>query len=161
MLCALLAVVHWARPLDEVLAGNAIFLNGDFESGGIAPWMPFQDVHANVSSDKVHSGKHSLAETDGAGSLYEDVTGLEPRRRYRISAWVSASPDATAKARIAVFDPVANIATFSETMPLGPAWKLLTHSVAASSAGTLRVHLFRDSGSGTVYWDDVHIYRLN
>ena len=159
MVWALLSVVRLAHPLDEVLAGNAVFLNGDFESGAIAPWMSFQDVRANVSSDRAHGGKHSLAETDGAGSLYEDVTGLEPGRRYWISAWASASPGATAKAQIAVFDPVANVATFSDTLSLTPAWQLLKHSVVASSAGTLRIHLFRLGGTGTVYWDDVHIYR--
>lgn len=158
ILLALFKVVRLARPLDVVLAGTAAFSNTDFESGTLAPWSPFQEVHASVISDHPHDGKYDLAESDGAGSVYQDVSGLEPGGRYLITAWVSASPGASAPVQIAVFDPVANVASYSESLIPHPVWQPLKQSVTASSAGTLRIHLFRQQGSGTVYWDDVHIY---
>ena len=65
-----------------------------------------------------------------------DVHGSEPGRRYPIAVWVSAFPGATATAHIVVWDLVANVASHSEI---------------------LRVHLFRELGSGTLYCD-VRIY---
>lgn len=129
-----------------------------FEDADLAVWPSFQNVKAVVSGSQVHSGTHSLSESEGEGSVYQDITGLEPGRVYVISAWVSSSPGATAQAQIALYSSSANLSTFSPTINASPQWQLLTHSMAASDAGTLRLHLFRRPGSGTLYWDDLTIY---
>jgi hypothetical protein len=128
-----------------------------FEDNDLSLWLPFQDAKSSVSSEHTHTGVHSLAQTEGEGSVNQDITGLEPGKVYVVSAWVSASPGATARAQIALWSPSANVASFSpEARPI-PSWQLLTHSMAAGSDGILRLHLFRKSGSGTIYWDDVTI----
>lgn len=157
ILVALVEVVHLARPLDTVLAGKAVFRNGDFETGSLAPWAPFEEVHASVTPEDKHAGNYGLAESEDAGSVYQDITGLEPGKRYRIMAWVSASPGATAPAQIAVWDPAANVASYSGAIIPNSNWQPVEMSTAAKS-GALRIHLFREPGSGTVYWDDVHVY---
>ena len=158
LLVALVEVVHLARPLDAVLAGKAVVANGDFETGRLEPWEPYQKVDASVVPDRKHEGKYGLEESKDAGSVYQDVSGLVPRRTYRIVAWVSSSLGETAAAQIAAYDPVANVARFSDPVMPQPGWQRIAMTSPASASGTLRIHLFRLPGSGTVYWDDVHIY---
>ena len=66
--------------------------NSGFEERDVSSWAVYRHVRANVVKLQAHSGSHSLAESDGEGSVYQDVTGLQPGQRYRISAWGSASP---------------------------------------------------------------------
>jgi hypothetical protein len=143
---------YLGEPIAEKLADPG------FEDGDLAAWAPFQGVHSTVTQGDAHGGKQSMAQIDGVGSAYQDITGLQPGQRYRIAAWVAASPGATAGAQIAVFDPGANVAIFSKTVHPGTSWWLLSDFITASQAGTLRIHLFRTEGSGTIYWDDVSVY---
>ena len=120
--------------------------------------MPFQQVHAAVSTAQSHNWAHSLAETGGVGSAYQDAKGQEPGRTYRVSAWASSSPDATAAAQIAAWNSATNVSSFSNgTHPLRT-WQFLSTFATADPAGSIRIHLFRLEGSGTIYWDDVKIY---
>jgi Family of unknown function (DUF6311)/Carbohydrate binding domain len=138
---------------------NDAIANAGFEDNDLSNWGLYQNVTAVTSSLRAHTGTRSLAETTGAGSLYQDVTGLEPGRKYAVTAWVSSSNDATATAQIAIYDPGTNVATFSTSINPRQGWLLLTDSVTVSAHGALRIHLFRNQGSGTVFWDDVRIYR--
>ena len=140
---------HPAVRLEHAL------LNSGFETGNLGTWRTFGKITASVDASHVHSGLGALAQSTGEGSLYQDVTGLQPNHIYAVSAWVSGSPDATASARIAIS---ADGTTFSQSVPLRPAWRLATHFTAARHPSTIRVHLFRESGTGTVYWDDVSIF---
>lgn len=131
-----------------------------FEDNDLSAWTSFQNVRASISSERAHGGRTSLSEGGGDGSVYQDVSGLEPGRTYAITAWFSGEPNATATGQIAVYDPGANLATFSAPAVPGQSWQLVTHSVTVKAAGsTLRIHLFRSQGSGKVFWDDVRIYR--
>jgi hypothetical protein len=135
--------------------------NGGFENGTMEPWIPFQSVRAALDGTPVHSGKFSLAESAAKGSAYQDVRGLVPGVGYTVSAWVSGSPDATATAQIAVFDAGVPVATFSDTINPNAGWQLLKYEfkVSANSQGVARIHLFRNDGNGTIFWDDVQIVR--
>jgi hypothetical protein len=158
MLILMVKIVQLAQPPRTVLAGRVALRNLNFEDGSIAPWQPYQDVHVKVLSAKKHDGEYGLAETDNPGSVYQDVTGLEPGKRYRVVAYVASSPGATAPAQVAVWDPATNVATYSGTITPTPTWQLIGLTTRASTTGTLRVHLFRQHGTGTVYWDDVNLY---
>ena len=135
--------------------------NGGFENGTMEPWTPFQSVRAALDSSQVHSGKFSLAESAAKGSVCQDVRGLVSGVGYTVSGWVSGSPDATATAQIAVFDAGVPVATFSNTINPNASWQLLKYEfkVSANSQGIARIHLFRNDGSGTIFWDDVQIVR--
>ena len=128
-----------------------------FEDNDLSVWVPFQNVKYSLSTEHPRSGLHSLAETEGEGSLTQDIAGLKPGKVYVVSAWISASPGATAQAQIALWSESSHVATFSPEIQPIPTWQLLTHSMAVGSDGILRLHLFRKSGSGTVYWDDITI----
>ena len=152
--------IYWddVRLYEDSTSGPENSLrNGGFEDGTVAPWTPFQAVHVGVTGSRAHSGTYSLAESDASGSVYQDIQGLEPGERCTITAWGSASRGATATAQIAVYDPVANHAAYSPPVVPGTEWQPFAYSVAVTSKGTLRIHLFRNSGAGTIYWDDVHI----
>jgi hypothetical protein len=128
-----------------------------FESGDLGYWTPFLSAHATIAMPEAHSGTRSMAELDGEGSFYQDVPGLQPGHRYRVTAWVSASAGADAGAYIAVYDLGANVATFSATVHPDQKWQMLSHAVTVSDKGVVRIHLFRTKGTGTIYWDDVRI----
>jgi hypothetical protein len=128
-----------------------------FEDSNLDDWPSFLAVRVAVATDRARTGLHSLAQTDGDGSVYQDIKGLEPGKSYLVSAWVSASPGATSTAQIALWDPGTNVLTESPPFHPGTEWQLLTHSMAASSSGTLRLHLFRRGGTGSIYWDDVSV----
>ncbi len=132
--------------------------NPGFEGGDLSPWSTVWEVGAGVDSTRAHNGSHSLAET-GLGSVFEDVTGLEPGATYSASVWVSGSPAATAQAQLTIYDPTDNATTSSPFVTVGPDWRNLSRSFAAGRDGTVRLHLLRGPGSGTIYWDDVHISR--
>jgi hypothetical protein len=138
--------------LDSAIA------NPGFEDGDLAPWSPVWEAGASVSSTRAHTGAHSLAES-GLGSVYQDVTGLEPGATYNVSAWVSSSPDATAQSQLTIYDPSDNGSTSSPFVSVGPDWRNLSRSFTAGRDGTMRLHLLRGPGLGTIYWDDVHISR--
>ncbi len=142
--------------LGPTVAGKLV--DPGFEDDDLAVWLPFQQVHATVSTAQSHSGAHSLAETGGVGSVYQDAMGLEPGRTYRISAWASSSPDATAVAQIAAWNSATNVSTFSNGSHPQGTWQFLSTFATADPAGTMRIHLFRLEGSGTIYWDDVSIH---
>ena len=135
--------------------------NGGFENGTMQPWTPFQSVRAALDSNRVHSGRFSLAESAAKGSVNQDVAGLVPGVSYTVSAWVSGSSDATATAQIAVFDAGVPAATYSNTIKPNANWQLLKYEfkVSAASKGIARIHLFRNDGNGTIFWDDVQIAR--
>jgi hypothetical protein len=145
------------NPIERL---KLAFQNADFEAGEISAWAPFLDVRAATTSDRAHSGSHSLAESGSHGSVYQDVTGLEKGHEYAVSAWVAFTQDATATGQIALYDPDRDLATFSALVNPGASWRLVTQSFQAGASGTIRVHLFRNEGAGVVYWDDVQILRL-
>jgi Carbohydrate binding domain len=136
---------------------NAI-ANPGFEDGEVSPWSPVWEVNASASAARAYSGTHSLAEA-GVGSVYQDITSLEPGATYTVYAWVSASPDATAAAQITVYDPTSNVASSSPFLTPGTDWEKLSQSFTAGAEGTARLHLLRGPGSGTIYWDDIRIAR--
>lgn len=106
----------------------------------------------------MHGGRFSLVETgDGAGSVYVDVTGLQPGTEYLISAWTAAQPGAKAAAQLAVYDSQLNVATFSQPVIPDTHWQQITHKIKVNSSNFIRIHLFHLQGSGTIYWDDVQV----
>ena len=131
--------------------------NPGFESG-LSGWARYRQVEVRIDDARAHTGAHSLAQTGGTGSVYQDVSGLEPGRTYVITAWVAASPGAGATAQIATYDTAANVATFSEPVTPRSGWRPLSHSVTPAPGGVIRIHLFHNQGEGTIYWDDIRVY---
>ena len=144
-----------AKPVDNALK------NAGFEGPDVLPWVPYQSTVPTMDDHHSHSGIQSLAETGGEGSVYQDITGLTPGKTYAVSAWVMGSPGATSTAQIAVYDPGSVLATFSTAVQLFPGWQLLSVSNHESSSGILRVHLFRNKGTGTIHWDDVRVEQVD
>jgi hypothetical protein len=134
--------------------------NGDFESGVMGPWVSYLAVRAGIGTEHVHSGRFSVSEAAAKGSVYIDVQDLEPGLTYTVSAWVYGSPQATATAQIAVYDPAVNIAIWSETIDPKPVWQLLKYTFRKQSRAFTRIHLFRNDGDGTLFWDDVRVAQI-
>ena len=130
--------------------------NAGFEDGNLAPWST-NGIEASISSAHAHSGKYSLIETGGSGTVYQDVNGLQPGRIYTLAAWVSGAPGTSTTAQLTVYNPSDNTAVSSPVMRCDPAWQLLKTSFTVGREGAVRIHLSRGGGAGTVYWDDVHI----
>jgi hypothetical protein len=146
------AVTTAAKPIPRALA------NSGFENGNLSSWSSWLDPEPAINPRFARSGIHSLAET-GVGSIYQDATGLEPGYTYKVTAWVSGLTEATATAQISIWDPGTNVAISSAPVNVDRNWKMLTHTATVSRSGTLRIHLFRNPGSGAILWDDVSIAR--
>ncbi|MGA2903594.1 MAG: DUF6311 domain-containing protein, partial [Candidatus Korobacteraceae bacterium] len=133
--------------------------NPGFEDGNTAPWST-NGVKASVSTAQAHSGSYSLAET-GAGTVYQDINGLEPGATYTLSAWVlaPASSRAGTTAQLIIYNPSDNVAASSPAVACNPSWRLLSRSFTVGREGAIRIHLARGPGDSTVYWDDVHLAR--
>jgi hypothetical protein len=142
--------------LDQTVDGK--LADPGFEDDDLAYWAPFQAVHGSASTANPHSGIRSLAETEGAGSMYQDAKGLEPNHKYRVTAWASSSPGATAGAQVAAWNADTSVAALSKVVYPQGTWQFLSTVASADKSGSLRIHLFRMEGSGTIYWDDVRIY---
>ncbi len=133
---------------------NAV-ANPGFEDGDTAPWST-NGAKASVSTVTAHSGTYSLAET-GAGTVYQDINGLEPGAIYTLSAWVSGSAGDRINVQIIVYDPSDNTSVSSPPVSSNPGWQRLSRSFTVGREGAIRIHLARGPGDGTVYWDEVHI----
>ncbi len=131
--------------------------DSDFESGVLAPWLPYLSAQPTITGDKVHGGKFALAEAEGDGSVYQDVSGLVPGSEYTFQAFVSGSPDGTATAQLAIWEPGTGPSILSPAVTPGPAWQVVSQSFTAGGLGTMRLHLIRHSGRGTIYWDDARL----
>ena len=133
--------------------------NAGFEAQNILPWAPSssQAVEPRVSADYAHGGAQSLEESGGESGVYQDATELTPGHTYTVSAWVMGSPGASSMAQLEVYDPDANMTTFSPWVQIFPQWQLLSVPATENRAGRLQVRLLRNNGTGTVYWDDVNV----
>ena len=173
------AVLAATRPIDPALCPSPVdaklayalnhsalllgrnLADAGFENDSLAPWHRFQEVSGNISTVQAHTGTHSLAQTGGDGSFYQNVNNLTRGTTYIITAWVLAAPEATATAQLAIFDPSTSTASFSALNTCAPGWQRLSLSATVGRIPSLTIHLFRNNGSGTIYWDDVAIYRQN
>ena len=133
------------------------FVNPGFETGKLTPWTPYGDPQASVDRGPAHTGEFRLAEQAGDGSVWQDVSGLQAGEEYTISAWVSASDGSAATACIGVFNPTTLMADSSEQWKPGLSWQLVKFSVRLDKGDTLRIHLCRKPGVGTIYWDDAQL----
>lgn len=145
-----LAVIN-AETISEIIK------NPGFEHHDLSAWRTYRSVQISLTSAVAHHGTSSLMETSGEGSAYQDVTGLLPDHVYRITAWVAASRDATVTAQIGVYDPSKNVATFSPMVTPDEVWQEIENAVFVGVGGNLRIHLFRNRGTGAIYWDDVSV----
>jgi hypothetical protein len=129
--------------------------NPGFEDGTVAPWSN-SGVEANASAAHAHSGTYSLAES-GAGSVYQDVNGLQPGGAYTLSAWVSCSPGPRTATHLTVYNPTDNSAVLSPVITCDATWQQVSTSFFVGGEGAVRTYLVRGPGAGIVYWDDIHI----
>jgi endo-alpha-N-acetylgalactosaminidase len=139
----------------ETRVENAV-ANPGFEDGSFSPWST-NGVEAVASKTQVHGGAYGLAETGAAGTVYQDINGLEPGRTYTLSAWASASPGSALTAQLIVFNPSDDTQTSSRLIHCSGDWQPLSRTFTVGREGAIRIHLARGPGSGTVSWDDVHI----
>ncbi len=130
--------------------------NPGFEDGQLAPWST-NGVTGNVTTAHAHTGEHSLIETGGLGTMYQDINGLTPGSSYTLSAWVSCSPGTATTTHISIYNPSDDSATSSPARPCDPGWQQLSRSFTVGREGAVRIHLARGPGDGSVYWDDIHI----
>ena len=136
---------------------SQLIADAGFEQTSLGSWLPFQRVHAEISSKVAHGGNNSVAE-NAAGSIYQDLRGLRSGATYNVVAWFAGSVGTTATARIATLSD-ASTPVYSVATTPSPNWHYLSHSFIAGDSGKVRLHLMRSEGRGTVYWDDVTIYR--
>jgi microsomal dipeptidase-like Zn-dependent dipeptidase len=150
-------VKMWERA--EAQAYSTMVPNAGFETQSWSSWnvySPNAGFTAKIVHDLSRTGSSALAESNAGGIVFQDISGLTPGKMYVVSAWVSFSGDANAKGELSVHDTTGS--NFSQVFqPVQPGWRPLSILYTANSTGKVRVHLVRDEGSGTVYWDDISV----
>ncbi|MET8623961.1 carbohydrate binding domain-containing protein [Kitasatospora sp. NPDC004669] len=122
-------------------------VNGDLESGSLAPWTC--QSGGGVVSTPVHSGSYALRAAPGAsqtGECSQTVT-LQPNTGYTLSGWVQGDY---------AYVGVSGGATAS-TWTDSSGWTKLSVPFTTSSSGTVTVYLHGWYGQGNVYGDDFAI----
>jgi hypothetical protein len=135
----------------------------DFETDALMPWSSFGPIADVLSSVVANSGVNSLAESNclTSGGVYQDISGLLAGQMYQVTARVFASTNATASAFLFVHDTTGADAVEESGPPVPGYWNAFAVNFVATSTGKLRLHLGCQSGSGTIYWDDVLIINTN
>lgn len=85
-------------PLDPQWGEGTPVADPGFNAGNLGAWSPQGKVSATTSSN----GAHEATFGAGAGSLSQQLRGLEAGTTYAASAWVEVAPGATRTATIEV-----------------------------------------------------------
>ncbi|MFI9784129.1 carbohydrate binding domain-containing protein [Kitasatospora sp. NPDC051984] len=122
-------------------------VNGDFESGSLAPWTC--QSGAAVVGSPVHSGSKALQVTPTAGTTGEcdQTVALAPNHSYTLTAWVQGPYS---------YVGVTGGATAS-TWANGSSWTKVSVPFTTGASGTVTVYLHGWYGQGAVYGDDFSI----
>jgi hypothetical protein len=130
---------------------------GGFE-GSLSGWNPFGATSSSVTGALAYAGQSSLAQSGGGGGVYQDVTGLVPGQKYRVTGRARSAAATSAQAMLWVHD-----STGGNAVPDGPrtpgsgVWEEFGLTFTATGTGTARLHLYDLGGAGTLYWDDIQL----
>ncbi|MFI9816321.1 glycosyl hydrolase family 18 protein [Saccharothrix variisporea] len=119
-------------------------VNGDFETGALAPW-----TGGAVVSSPVHAGTHAVQVTPTAqfnGQVAQTVT-LAPNKVYTLKAWVRGSY---------AFVGVSGGATASAWTSSAD-WKQLSVPFTTGASGTVTVYVHGWYGQSPVHADDISV----
>ncbi len=131
---------------------------GGFENNTAPPWPKFGAVNVSISNSVAHTGISSLAETGiSSGGVFQDFTGLTPGAVYTVTAYAHADPGATSQALLLVHDTTGANSVFDGGRTPENGWDIFTVQFVATASGSLRIHLINTGGTGTIYWDDIHL----
>ncbi|KAK2123920.1 hypothetical protein NOF04DRAFT_1405862 [Fusarium oxysporum II5] len=151
-----------------------IIINGDFESGSIAPWSNFGiGAYANIDSSTVHAGSCSLTMGSQASEWSNTFqvlrkSTLVANQPYSLSLYAKVSSGSSCTAFEAFIDnndlndsfglriSVAGVQIASDFTPLSGEFSLT--QTALDSSNPIRVVIRAKCGNGNVAWvDDVQL----
>ncbi|MET9533130.1 MULTISPECIES: glycosyl hydrolase family 18 protein [unclassified Streptomyces] len=124
--------------------GGGSLVNGDFESGSLAPWTC--ESGGSVVATPAHGGTHALKAAPTASQLGEcaETVKLAPNTKYTLSGWVQGD-----YAYLGVRGGATGSAWTSAS-----GWSKLTVPFTTDASGAATVYLHGWYGQGTVYGDD-------
>ncbi|MGC0422626.1 glycosyl hydrolase family 18 protein [Embleya sp. AB8] len=128
--------------------GGGGLLNGDFESGSLAPWTC--QPGGTVVTTPVHSGSHALQVAAGAAQTGEcsQTVQLAPNSAHTLTGWVQGNY---------AYLGVSGGATASTWASPGSTWTKLTVPFTVGASGSVTVYLHGWYAQGSVYGDDFAI----
>ncbi|AEW92682.1 MULTISPECIES: carbohydrate binding domain-containing protein [Streptomycetaceae] len=127
--------------------GSGSLVNGDFETGSLAPWSC--QSGGTVVTSPTHSGGHALQATATSGQTGEcdQTLTLKPNTSYTLTGWVQGAY---------AYLGVSGGATAS-TWTSSTGWSKLTVPFTTGSSGTVTVYVHGWYGQGNVYADDLSL----
>ncbi|MFG3104242.1 carbohydrate binding domain-containing protein [Streptomyces sp. NPDC048182] len=127
--------------------GGSVLVNGDFETGSLAPWAC--DSGAVPVTSPAHSGGHALKATpsaSGTGQCAQTLT-LKPNTAYTLTGWAQGP-----YAYLGVSGG-ANASTWASPA----AWQKLTVPFTTGASGTVTVYVHGWYGQAAAYFDDLSV----
>ena len=118
--------------------------------------LPGRTMASRRRDIRARARRHIQPGRNGAGTVYQDINGLEPGGTYTLSAWVSCSPPCDNPAHH--LQPHRQHRRFvCRPFPASRLGRQVSLSFFVGGEGAVRIYLARGPGAGTVYWDDIHI----
>jgi hypothetical protein len=133
----------------------ATIQNARFETN-LAGWTKYGTVATSVRvTSQHHTGIASLKQAGpGSGGRFQDVYGLIPGQAYKVGVFVKGS-GGTATCALDVGDPSGGGQVVAIRTPGAGAWEYVEVTFIATGEAIARVKLQFNSGTGSVYYDDV------
>ena len=146
---------------DDLSVEPKSTLEYGFESGGLAPWVPFGGVTAVVTAGAARTGSFGLELSGGSplAGVFRDIGGLTPGQNYEVKVYVR-SPPGSGTAFLWLHDATGANESVLEPAPTGISFQPVVLTYTANATGTVRAHLVFDGGAGTVAFDDLAVSGL-
>jgi hypothetical protein len=123
-----------------------------------AAWPQFGGVKTAISNAEGRTGNYSLVESGTTqGGVFLDVSGLTPGALYQVTAFAHGDPGTTSQALLLVHDTTGTGSIVDGWRTPGSGWDSFSVTFIATGTARMRILLFSSGGSGSIYWDDVHV----
>ena len=129
-----------------------------FESGALAPWIPFGGVTAAMTVGAARTGSFGLELSGGSGlpGVLRDIGGLTPGQNYEVKVYVR-SPPGSGAAFLWLNDTTGANASIFLPAPGDASYRPIKLDYQANATGAVRIHLLFEGAPGTAEWDDLSV----
>ena len=151
-------VEAFSRPIVlgdvDLTRGQSILVNGDFESGSLAPWSLSSMTRLD---DYAMSGLHAAC-LEGVATLGQSVDVFDGEL-YGLRAWVAARAPSRLRVmlgqRLIAVEDVEGAGHFHELAPPGP---LIDVRFVSDRTGSVDLVFHQDRADGALVIDDIELF---
>jgi hypothetical protein len=138
---------------DFVVTPNQL-INPDFEWGVTGPWSAYGNY--SITNSNQHSGSYGLELSGSDAGAEQILTGLAPNTHYVLSGWLKS--DTTGDAIRLGVKNYGGTEVYSSGISSVYSWYVVGFTTGAANISA-DLYLYKPSGSGNAYADDLTLSR--